>query len=485
MLKRALVVGMISYREPRPGRWDGEDELVSKLYKKIQNELSPQDFETWFSSTPCSFRSPNSFILWTRNNFHHAWIKKKYSDLLLGAARSVCNFEPLFTFEIGESKREVATGVPQPISSKKAGSERTGRRPSSKHTASGLELSQPTHREYTFENFVVGKGSNVAHAASLAVTEQPGSYNPLQISGEVGVGKTHLLQAIYHQLALTRPNLRTIYVNAETFTNQYILAAQQRELDTFRQRSRSAEVLLLDDLQFLSAKSKTQEEFLHTFQYLLERNRQVVITSNCPPSLLKDINSRLTACFDGGLVAHLGPADFETRLLMLYRKATLRGYELPAETARFLAGTVTGNLRELDGALTHLISRANHHEAGLTVAMAERGLNEMLAENKPRSTAISVDAILQLLEDYFGVKQKELLSNSKVRSLVYARQMGMYLARELTPYSLAQIGLRFGGKDHSTVLYAQSSIKRHMKTKPQVHSDLKILRSRLTCSNAQ
>ena len=468
---------MISYRVSSRGSRGDDLDLVSRLYKTLQAEISSVNFDTWFRNTPCHYQPPCLFIFTTRNKFRKAWLSNEYLEVIARAARTVCDFEPQFLFEIQGQPPEESRSSASPDPKRLLGSAERNRAPRSR-----TAVTQRTNRHYTFESFVSGKGSEVAHAAALAVSEQPGSsYNPLYIYGGTGVGKTHLLQAIYHHLE-KNSQLHLAYVTAETFANQYSHAVETRELDGFRHSYRKTDVLLVDDIHFLPAKSRAQDEFFHTFRALLSENHQVVIADQSPPMELRGLNDKLASCFQGGLVTILTPPDLNTRLIILVRKALNRGYELPPETGRFLAEQVPNNLRELEGALNHLIGLASLHRSPLSLEMAESALKETQSEGKPPSEVINVDFILRTIGEYYGVKQKELLSSSKVRSLVYARHVGMYLARELTPLSLVQIGLRFGGKDHSTVLYAQSRISKQLKKNPQVRVDLQVLRCRLGAS---
>jgi chromosomal replication initiator protein len=455
-----------------------EGEMVQRLYAKIQDQLGVQQFTTWFHDTTCVFVEPQTFVFTAANNFRRAWMQNEFGEIILAAARSICSSEPRLQFKIeasSDSAQQLTAAAGSPGLADENGAGPPGR-PTVKHRL---------NRDLTFENFIVGPGSRVAYAAALAISELPGkTYNPLYIHGEPGTGKTHLLQAISHRLAATS-NLTQIYVTAESFTNEYIRAVEIRELDPFRARYRGTDVLLVDDVQFLSAKAKTQEEFFHTFCALLAENRQIVLASNCHPQDIKQFNENLSSRFRWGLLAQLSPPAFETRVSALLHKAQLRGQKLELEAAKHLVRHVVANLHELEGALTRLISLATLHRSALNLEMAHLTLREILDEEKPSAGAITVDSILTVLQEYYGVKAKELLSSSKMRSLSYPRQIGMYLARELTPLSLEQIGLRFGGRDHTTVLYAQKRIDKLLKRSVQTRTDLQVLKSRITASHSR
>jgi len=332
--------------------------------------------------------------------------------------------------------------------------------------------------QFTFENLVSGPPNRVAHAASIAVSELPGpSYNPLFIYGDRGLGKTHLLQGICHRL-FQQTHLKVSFFTSEAFTSRFVASAGDASLKSFREQWRETDVLVVDDVHFLAEKERTQDELFHTLNTLLSSQKQVVLSSVSSPHETTGMQDRLLSRFKWGLVTRLERPDFELRVAVLLRKARSFGYELPAEVAEFIAKHVVDNLREVEGALARVVSVASLQRSPICLDIAHLALRELLAEEQTTGT-VTVGQILQAVQSYYKVRPKDLLSRSKVRSLVYARQMGMYLARELTPLSLEGIGAHFGGRDHTTVLYAMDRINAQLKTKPQVRGDLQLLRNRL------
>ena len=350
----------------------------------------------------------------------------------------------------------------------------------------------------TLESFVVGTGSRVAHAAILAAAEHPGrTYNPICVQGPPGIGKTHLLQGLAHHLA-SPSHLRVNYTTGESFTNRYIAATQSHKLQEFLDQLCDVDVLILDNLQFIAGKRRTQDAFLEIASTLVANDRQVVLSCDRKPTELEKLSSRLLALLRGGLEAPIHPPSLDTRIAVVTAMAREKGFELPEATATFLARHVTGSLRELDGALTSLINVAHVHgplaidtrgrvpvdddRPGLTLTLdlARMALNDFLPSGSggvPK--AITPEVIIDAVVDFYKVPLKDVLSPIKVRTIVRARQVGMFLTRELTPLSLAQIGARFGGRDHTTVLYALRCVERVHSRDPEFLAELDLLRSYL------
>lgn len=320
---------------------------------------------------------------------------------------------------------------------------------------------------HTFDNFVVGDSNEFAYAASLAVAEEPGGvYNPLFIYGGVGLGKTHLLHAIANYIYLNHHNLRVRYVSAEKFTNEFINSVKEKTLNYFHKKYREVDVLLIDDIQFLQGKEQTQEEFFHTFNTLYEAGKQIVISSDRPPKNLSALEDRMISRFEHGLIADINPPNLETRLAILQKKAELRNFVLTQEVAYAIAERVTTNIRELEGALNRVIAWCTLNKIMPTVEIVE----EILKETFPRQAKkpVSINKIQNAVCSYFNVSKAELIGSKRNASISYIRQIAMYLCRTLTDESLPSIGKYFGGRDHSTVLYACEKISNLMKTERQV-----------------
>jgi chromosomal replication initiator protein len=304
---------------------------------------------------------------------------------------------------------------------------------------------------------VVGASNRLAHAACRAATAQPGTlYNPLFIHGESGLGKTHLLQAICAEIGQTQPPQRAVYVTCETFVNDFVRAIEQGTLPQFRDSARRADVLVIDDVQFLANRESSQEEFFHTFNVLYQSRHQIILSADSPPTEIPTLEDRLISRFNWGLVAQIDPPNRETRQAILHKKARLRGCEVPDEVLDLIAERVQSNVRTLEGALTKLMLETQIGGKPMTLETAEQSLGEFDGRS---SRPIQVSDILDAVSQYFGIRVPELVGRKRSRSVSFPRQIGMYLARRLTPLSLEEIGSHFGGRDHSTVLHAERVIE--------------------------
>jgi chromosomal replication initiator protein len=319
--------------------------------------------------------------------------------------------------------------------------------------------------KYTFDNFVVGASNQFAHAASKAVANQPGDhYNPLFIYGGVGLGKTHLVNAIGHQVLDHRENARVVYLSSESFMNELIAALRRDRMDEFKARFRRIDVLIVDDVQFLAGRERTQEEFFHTFNSLYDGHHQIVLTSDKFPKEIPDLEERLRNRFEWGLIADIQPPDVETRVAILEKKAEFEGIELPQDVAIFLATNIDSNVRELEGSLTRLGAFASLNKCPITVDFARDVLQSVLRERIDR--AITIESIQKAVCDFFRIRPNDLRSKRRTRTIALPRQVAMYLCRRYTNASFPVIGDRFGGRDHSTVIPAAQVIERRLREDP-------------------
>ncbi|MFU2158355.1 MULTISPECIES: chromosomal replication initiator protein DnaA [Caldisericum] len=318
------------------------------------------------------------------------------------------------------------------------------------------------NKDYTFEEFVVGSGNRLSYAAAKAVASNPGKvYNPLYIYGKVGLGKTHLLHAIGHELIRNFKDIKIIYTTAEKFTNEVIFAIQNAQsnsdlIDRFHKKYRTTDVLLIDDIQFLVGKERTQEEFFHTFNALHEAGKQIVITSDVPPKELATLEERLRSRFEWGLITDIQPPDYETRIAILRKKAQKENITISDEVLAYIANNIFSNIRELEGALIRLVAKASLLNENITVEFAKNALSDII---KQTSEPITVDRIKKVVAEYFNVDVDSLSDKRRTQSIVLPRQIAMYLTREFTDLSLPQIGDAFGGRDHTTVMHAYAKIK--------------------------
>lgn len=329
-------------------------------------------------------------------------------------------------------------------------------------------------RRYTFESFVIGPSNRFAHAAALSVAETPArSYNPLFVYGDAGLGKTHLLQAIAQYVRENYPGYRVRYISTETLLNEFVDAIRKNSQPEFKRRYREIDVLLVDDIQFMEGKEQLQEEFFHTFNTLHDAQRQIVLSSDRPPDAIATLEDRLRSRFKMGLITDIQPPDFETRLAILQKKGEQAGSLVPPDVLEFIATNITYNIRELEGALIRVGAYATLNDAELSVDLAGEILADTISSTKPRQ--ITPALILTETAQMFGLELEQLQSRSRTRDLVHARQVGMYVCRELTDLSYPQIGKEFGGRDHTTVIHAYDKISTRMKDRRKTYEDVTTL----------
>lgn len=322
--------------------------------------------------------------------------------------------------------------------------------------------------KYTFDTFVIGKGNQMAHAAALVVSEEPGTiYNPLFFYGGVGLGKTHLMHAIGHQYLQINPEAKVKYVSSESFANDFINSIQNRTQEKFRQKYRNVDLLLVDDIQFFADKEGTQEEFFHTFNALYDERKQIVLTSDRLPNEIPKLQERLVSRFAWGLSVDITPPDLETRIAILRKKANAEGLEIPNDTLSYIAGQIDSNIRELEGALVRVQAYSAIQRSDITTSSAADALKSMIKTDKKQN--VSIASVQQTVSKFYQVTVADLKGKKRVRSIVLPRQIAMYLSRELTNSSLPKIGKEFGGKDHTTVIHAHEKIEKQL----EYDSDLK------------
>lgn len=333
--------------------------------------------------------------------------------------------------------------------------------------------------KYTFDTFVVGHGNRFARAAALAVAETPAkAYNPLFIYGGVGLGKTHLMQAIAHYVIKCNRASRVIYVTSEKFTNDLINSIQHNIMEEFRAKYRSVDLLMIDDIQFLAGKDRTKEEFFHTFNTLHEASKQIVISSDRPPKEIPTLEERLWSRFEWGLIADIQPPDLETRIAILKKKAELEELPVPQDVLTLIATKMVSNIRELEGALIRVIAYASLTGEDVTIGMTENILRDIVSPAKDRPN-IDIDLIKKVTSEYYSIKIEDMTAKTRTREIATARQVAMFLARTLTPASLPKIGLEFGGRDHTTVMHACVKIEEEMKVSPEIEEAVKLISENL------
>lgn len=419
--------------------------IWAELQESYKKEMNPVSYNTWIDpAIPLSFQD-NQLIIEVPTTVQKNYWEKNLAGKILETFFMMTGEEILPVFVTPDEAEKYKDTKPVP-------KEATLAEKSSK------AMLNP---KYTFDTFVIGKGNQMAHAAALVVAEDPGSiYNPLFFYGGVGLGKTHLMHAIGHQMLLSRPNAKIKYVSSENFTNDFINSIQKNKMEEFRNEYRTVDLLLVDDIQFLVNKEGTQEEFFNTFEALYRNNKQIVLTSDRLPNEIPTLPQRLVSRFAWGLSVDITPPDLETRTAILRKKAEAEHLEIPDDTLSYIAGQIDSNIRELEGALVRVQAFAAIQSADITTSLAAEALKALKS-----SQHLNQVSILQIQEEvarYYHISLKELKGKKRVKSIVVPRQIAMYLTRELTDNSLPKIGAEFGGKDHTTVLHAHEKIEKLM-----------------------
>jgi chromosomal replication initiator protein len=423
------------------GAWEG-----ARNY--LEDRLGKTVFETWILPLKPKIKSENALVLEAPDAFFRDWVEKHYSQVIQEAVNQSAKKEVALHLETA-SQAKGETISPQTL-----------RPPVKAYEFKEVSYLNP---RYTFDNFVVGPSNRHAHAYSLAVAESPAkAYNPLFIYGGVGLGKTHLLQAVCHH-AKNKPgsNLKICYLTSERFTNELIDAIQHRLTPAFRQKYRNADILVIDDIHFIAGKESTQEEFFHTFNTLYDAHKQIIISSDRPPKEISNLQDRLVSRFGWGLTTDIQPPDLETRVAILKKKIEREPVSVPDEVIFFIAQLIKTNIRELEGALIRTIAYSLLEEKPITLELTKEVLKDLLREPQK---LITVDFIQRCVAEEFGISLSELKTKRRNKNIVLPRQVAMYLSRELTELSLPEIGSFFGGKDHTTVLHSYNKIKKDLNT---------------------
>jgi len=408
-----------------------------KLEGSLKEQLGQTVFETWIAPLKASFKDASHLVLEAPDDFFKDWVEKHYKGII---QQTICDL----TANPIEISFKAQTKISPPEEVKNI-------RQNTFRDSLGL------NSRYTFENFVVGPSNRHAHAYALAVAESPAkAYNPLFIYGGVGLGKTHLLQAICHRLREKFSEIKICYITSERFTNELIEAIQHHSTNSFRNKYRGIDILVIDDIHFIAGKESTQEEFFHTFNALYDAHKQIVISSDRPPKEIANLQERLVSRFGWGLAIDIQPPDLETRIAILKKKIERESVSVPDEVIFFIAQLIKTNIRELEGALIRVIAYALLEEKPITLDLAKEVLKDLLKESQK---LITVDFIQRCVAEEFGISSLDLKTKKRNKNIVLPRQIAMYLSRELTDLSLPEIGVSFGGKDHTTVLHSYQKIK--------------------------
>jgi chromosomal replication initiator protein len=440
-------------------------EIWEKTLNIIKGELTEVSFNTWIKSiTPISIES-DLIRLSVPNDFTRGILDSRYKDLIINALKLITSKKYNIEFLI-MSEEVVESAVPK------------NKKESNSKIIVNDEMSAMLNPKYTFDSFVIGNSNRFAHAASLAVAEAPAkAYNPLFIYGGVGLGKTHLMHAIGHYILQNNSKSKVMYVSSEKFTNELINSIKDDKNEEFRNRYRNIDVLLIDDIQFIGGKERTQEEFFHTFNALHEANKQIILSSDRPPKEIPTLEDRLRSRFEWGLIADIQAPDFETRMAILKKKADVENLNIPNEVMVYIATKIKSNIRELEGALIRIVAFSSLTNKEVSVELAAEALKDIISSRQ--SKQVTIDLIQDVVANYFNLKVDDLKSSRRTRNVAFPRQIAMYLCRKLTDMSLPKIGEEFGGRDHTTVIHAYEKISSNLKVDEGLQNSVTDLTKRI------
>jgi chromosomal replication initiator protein len=434
------------------------ESLWTEVAGRLKGALNDTTFGTWFADVSSRELTDEAFVLSVPNDFTREWIEGHFLDLIGAAVRDATGGKLQIQLAVEQEVEPAGPMQDPPVPA----------RPS-------FDMSQ----KYTFDSFVIGSSNRFAHAAALAVAEAPAqAYNPLFIYGGTGLGKTHLLQAIGQYVGEHSKKLSVRYITSETFMNDFINSLRDKRIEGFKQRYRTYDLLLIDDIQFLEHKERIQEEFFHTFNSLYEAGRQIVISSDRPPREISTLEERLRSRFEWGLITDIQPPDLETRIAILRKKVKTDGIHIPdPQVLTFIAGRVSTNIRELEGALTRVVAFSSLTARPMTVDLTQDVLKDVFPQGE--APEVSIERIQTAVSERFSLSMEELCGERRSQNIVYPRQVAMYLSRELTDASLPKIGREFGGRDHTTVIHATSKIARMIREDRSVYNLVQELTARI------
>ena len=446
-------------------------DLWIDILSELKKTLSDISFNTWFSDTEILSMSDSKIIIGCNNSLILETINLRYIDTLNNITDCLTNQNYKIKVMLKEDFKKDHT----PSNTKNL-------TVSSSNKEISNNFSTNLNNKYTFETFVVGNSNRFAHAASLAVAESPSkAYNPLFIYGGVGLGKTHLMHAIGHLINENNKNLKVVYITSEKFINELISAIKDDKNIEFRNKYRNVDVLLIDDVQFIAGKERTQEEFFHTFNALHESNKQIILSSDRPPKEIKTLEERLCSRFEWGLIADIQPPDYETRIAILRKKADVDKLNIPNEVLIYIATKIKSNIRELEGALLRVVAYTNLTNSNVSLDLAKEALKDLI--NTKNSKTITIEYIQETIANYFDLNIEMLKSQRRTQNIAFPRQIAMYLCRKLTDSSLPKIGENFGGRDHTTVIHAYEKILNKIESDQDFNNTINELSNKILNSS--
>jgi chromosomal replication initiator protein len=433
----------------------------NEVLKQIREEISDQEYFMWFNSIEYGGSQEFELILRVPSSFYKDQVKQRYLSLIESKLFDLTGTKITVSFEVQKPKQNTRSKLPSKAS-------KTENKPVKKKKHSQL------NPEYTFDSFVIGENNSFAANAAIAIAKNPGkAYNPCLIYGGVGLGKTHLIQSIGNASYKEFENINIVYITAETFTNEFIQSIQSQQMNKFKNKYRSVDTLLIDDIHFLQNKKETQEELFHTFNALYEANKQLVFTCDRPVSELKQLTDRLRNRFERGLNVDLQPPNFETRFAILKQKLQNRNVSISDDVITLICNNVTSNVRDLEKALTKLIAYADLVNKTITPEIAQQQLKDIFSN--PKHSNITIEMIQRVVADYFGLSHNDLRGRKRTKAIVFPRQLAMYVAREITEFSTTELGLEFGGRDHTTVMHGCQRVENRIKTDPTLEPTIQHL----------
>lgn len=441
-------------------------ELWEKTLKIIKGELTEVSFNTWIKSiTPISI-TKDIIRFGVPNQFTKEILENRYKDLIINSLKIITTkkYDLLFSV-VSEETVDVEENAENKLP-----------KDSSNNAEDTSTMLNP---KYKFDSFVIGNSNRFAHAACLAVAEAPAkAYNPLFIYGGVGLGKTHLMHAIGHYILENNPKAKVVYVSSEKFTNELVNSIKDDKNVEFRTKYRNVDVLLIDDVQFIAGKERTQEEFFHTFNELHENNKQIILSSDRPPKEIPTLEDRLRSRFEWGLIADIQPPDFETRIAILKKKADVEKLDIPNEVMVYIATNIKSNIRELEGALIRIVAFSSLTNKEISIDLASEALKDIISNKQNKQ--ITIELIQDVVASYFNIRIEDFKSARRTRNITYPRQIAMYLCRKLTDMSLPRIGEEFGGRDHTTVIHAYEKISDALKEDEELKYTIKEITKRFS-----